>query len=166
MHSRVSANSLLIPTSTPCYIPCNKRIVLPSHVVMRASTPDNLSANRELVLAFSKIVTFHANSGVRFSCSGRRQTSRRQERCGYNLRDRNSHGLLVINFNRISARAIVTSLSMADINRARVSDPRLYYHRYRVVPAFMMISVSRTVPHCANRSNDDSISRHDSPPFR
>lgn len=35
---------------------------------------------------------------------------------------------------------------MADINRARVSDPRLYYRRYRVAPAFMMISVSRTVP--------------------
>lgn len=31
-----------------------------------------------------------------------------------------------------------------------ISDPRLYYHRYRVAPRgpFMMISVSRTVPLC------------------
>lgn len=42
------------------------------------------------------------------------------------IRATGTRGLLVINFNRISARAIVTSLSMADINRAR-AFPTLGY---------------------------------------
>lgn len=52
------------------------------------------------------------------------------------IRATGTRGLLVINFNRISARAIVTSLSMADINRARVSLPSVILsplsRRYRV----------------------------------
>ncbi|KAL0128991.1 hypothetical protein PUN28_003998 [Cardiocondyla obscurior] len=87
-----------------------------------------------------KLLTVRSYSGI--------DTLLNAARCVDIIRATETRGLLVINFNRISARAIVTSSSMADINRARVSDPRLYYHRYRVAPAFMMISMSRTVPLC------------------
>lgn len=45
MFSRVSANSLLIPASTPRKIPRNKRIASLVHIVTLASALDNLLAN-------------------------------------------------------------------------------------------------------------------------